>query len=66
MLINGTYWDARVPKILTRKNTKSLLDIKPDVPGNPTDEGMSNDFFLTCPNRLHSLKKAYEKLLLKE
>ncbi|VDP71119.1 unnamed protein product [Echinostoma caproni] len=47
VLINGTYWDARVPQILTCKNVKSLLDVRPNIPGSPNNEG--------CPTLPHRL-----------
>ncbi|TGZ66790.1 hypothetical protein CRM22_005128 [Opisthorchis felineus] len=38
VLINATYWDSRIDRILTRENVKSLLDVKTNVNGSPLDE----------------------------
>ncbi|KAF6771943.1 hypothetical protein AHF37_07112 [Paragonimus kellicotti] len=44
VLINGTYWDTRIDRILTRENVKSLMNIRPDIPGRPTDEDATKPF----------------------
>ncbi|CAL8095373.1 unnamed protein product [Calicophoron daubneyi] len=47
VLINATYWDKRVARILTRSNVKSLMRIKPNVKGSYLDEACP-----TLPQRL--------------
>ncbi|KAF5399695.1 Alpha-aminoadipic semialdehyde synthase [Paragonimus heterotremus] len=47
VLINGTYWDARIDRILTKENVKSLMNIRPGISGQPTDEA--------CPTLPHRL-----------
>ncbi|CAH8616680.1 unnamed protein product [Dicrocoelium dendriticum] len=47
VLLNCTYWDERVDRILTRENVKRLKTVRPSVEGSPLDGA--------CPTLPHRL-----------